>query len=387
MKRILHIIPTLASGGAERQLVNLIEQTSANEFSHLVCVFSNSDFFGATVRNAGYDVCELGLTGKHPWFSSAIKLRSIIHDYRPDIINTCLCDANIAGRLARLWNFKIPIITSLQSSDYEPETIHAANWSPLKVEGLRQIDKFTSRLSNQYFAACSNSVKKSFQKQLKITDSQLRVIYNGVNPATLECAHDEPLRLRQKLKIDQDGFVFITVGTVAAMKNQELLLRTFPQVLIKIPQAYLVIVGTGILEDRLKKLAQTLGIDRRVRFLGERGDIGACLEMADVFVFPTLLEGHPLALVEAMFKKLPCVASNIEVLREVLIDNENGLLFDSNDADKLAAAMIELHRDPALRDRLGKKALIDAERRFHIRIIASEWEDYYRFVIDQANRN
>ena len=383
MKKILHIIPTLSSGGAERQLVNLIEQTSANEFSHLVCVFNNSDFLGAAVSNAGYDVCELGVTGKHPWFSSMIKLRSIIRHYHPDIIKTWLYDANIAGRLSQLWNFKIPIITTLHSSDYEPETIRAANWSPLKVEGLRQIDRFTLRLTNSYFAACSNFVKKSFQKQLKITDSHFRVIYNGVNPATLECADEVPLRLREELKIDQDGFVFITVGRVDAMKNQELLLRAFPQVLIKIPQAYLVIVGTGILEDRLKKLAQTLEIDRRVRFLGRRGDIGACLEMADVFVFPTLLEGHPLALIEAMFKKLPCVASNIEVLREVLIDNDNCLLFDSNDADKLAAAMIKLYSDPALRDRLSKKAFIDAERRFHIRIIASEWENYYRFVIDQ----
>jgi glycosyltransferase involved in cell wall biosynthesis len=164
------------------------------------------------------------------------------------------------------------------------------------------------------------------------------------------------------------------------MKNHALLLRAFPKVLSAVPQAYLTIVGVGVLEQELKNLANSLGIAQRVRFLGRRKDVGACLEMADVFVFPTLIEGHGMALVEAMFKKLPSVASNIEVLREVLTDNENGLLFNPSEPDHLAAAMIKLYHQPELRERLGRQALEDAERRFHIRIIASEWEDYYREV-------
>ncbi len=70
-------------------------------------------------------------------------------------------------------------------------------------------------------------------------------------------------------------------------------------------------------------------------------------------------------------------------LREVLTDNENGLLFNSNEPDDLAAAMIKLYRQPELRERLGRQALQDAERRFHIRIIAAEWEDYYRNIISE----
>ncbi len=90
-----------------------------------------------------------------------------------------------------------------------------------------------------------------------------------------------------------------------------------------------------------------------------------------------------MALVQAMFKKLPSVASNIGVLREVLTGNENGLLFNPNESDALAAAMIRLHRQPELRQRLGRQAFEDAERRFHIRRIAAEWEDYYRDIISQ----
>ena len=139
MKRILHIIPSLAAGGAERQLVNLVSHTAA-EFSHFVCVFNNAGFFAPTIHASGHEVYELGVLGKRPWFSAASKLRSIIKNYKPDIIKTWLYDANIVGRLTQISNPKIPLITTLHSSDYEPETIRAANWSPFRVEGLRQID-------------------------------------------------------------------------------------------------------------------------------------------------------------------------------------------------------------------------------------------------------
>ncbi len=382
MKRILHFIPTLGGGGAERQLVNLVSNTDKNDFSHLVCTLKDSDFFAPAIYAAGHEVCELGVTGKHPWFSGTSKLLAVIRDYQPDIIDTWLYDANIIGRLAQFRNFRIPLITTLHSPEYEPDTIRAANWSPIKVEGLRQIDKLTARLTNPYFVACSQYVKKSFQKRLNIADSQIRVIYNATDPELLKCAEGDAQRLRHDLKIPPEGFVYLSVGRLDAAKNHALLLRVFPQVLARVPQAYLVIVGTGVLEQELKELADTLKISHRVQFLGRREDVGACLKMADAFVFSTLLEGHPLALVEAMFKELPCVASDIEVLREVLTDNKNGLLFNLNNPSGLATAMCKLFHEPELRRRLGRQALKDVERRFHIRRIASEWEDFYRQLIN-----
>jgi glycosyltransferase involved in cell wall biosynthesis len=380
MKRILHIIPSLNGGGAERQLANVIGNTSKNEFSHFVCAFSDSGFFAPVINAAGYEVCELGIDGKYPWFTGAAKIRSKINDYRPDIITTWLYDANIAGRLARLWGAKIPIVTTLHSTDYEPETIRAAKWSPLKIEGLRQIDRLTARLTDPYFAACSHNVRKSFQKRLNIDDSQIRVIYNAADPESLKSVEGEASRIRRNLEIPPDAFVYLTVGRLDAMKNQALLVRNFSKVLAVAPQAHLVIVGTGVMEKELKEMAKISGVGNRIHFLGSRKDIGACLEMADVFVFPTLLEGFGIALVEAMFKGLPCIASNISVLQEILTNNETGLLFDPENETELVTAMIDLFRDPQMRMRLGNQALKDANQRFHIQKAASEWESFYRFI-------
>jgi len=384
MKRILHIIPSLDSGGAERLITDIVNNTNKDEVSHFVCTLRNSEFFAPAIRAAGYEVRDFGITGKHPWFSATSKLLGIIRDYQPDIVKTWLYDANIIGRLAHLRNPKIPLITTLHFPDYEPDIIRAYKWSPIKVEGLRQIDRATARLTKPYFTACSHYVKKSFQKRLNLADSQIKVIYNGTDPEPLKCAEGDAARIRRDLGIPADGFVYTMVSRLVEIKNQALLLRVFPQVLARVPQAYLVIVGGGHLEQELKDLANSLGVSHRVHFLGRRKDIGACLEMADVFVFTTLAEGFGLALVEAMFKELPCIVSNIEVLRELVTDNETGLMFNPNEPDELAAAMCRLFDEPELRRRLGRQALEDAERRFHIRVIASQWEDFYHQVISQT---
>jgi glycosyltransferase involved in cell wall biosynthesis len=352
-----------------------------------VCAFSHSEFFAPVVRESGHQVHQLDVVGKHPWFAAVKKLRPIIANFKPDIIKTWLYDASIAGRLVQMFNPKIPLITTLHSSSYEPETIRAAQWSPYKVEVLRRIDLLTARFAKSRYVACSNFVKKSNQKNLNIPDSQIRVIYNGIDPAFLQCKEGEPQRVRKDFAIPNDGFVYVTVGRIDSMKNQVLLLRAFPQVLSVVPEAYLMIVGTGVLEQELKDLTNSLGIADRVRFLGRRPDVGACLEASDVFVFPTLLEGHPLALVEAMFKKLPAVASNIEVLREVLSDNENGLLFNPNAQNELSAAMCKLFHQPEVRQRIAERALKDAGDRFHISKIVSQWEFFYNQVIDETKRH
>lgn len=385
MKRILHIIPSLISGGAERQLTNIVCNTS-DEFTHLICVFSDSDFFAPEIRRAGHEVRELNLTGKHPWLSGVKRLLPVVRDYQPHLIKTWLYDANILGRLVQLRNRKIPLVTTLHSLDYEPETMRAGGWSPVRVEGLRRIDKWTARLTNTNFVAVSNYVKKSAQKRLSIADAQIEVIYNGVDPESLECAEGEAKLLRRELKIPIEAFVYVTVGRVDALKNHALLLRVFPQVLENVPHAYLVIVGTGILEQELKDLANSLGINHRVRFLGRRKDVGTCLEMGNAFVFPTFVEGFGIALVEAMFKKLPCVASDLEVLREVIVDKESGLLFNLDEPSELIWTMTELFRKPELSRQLGEQAQRVAEKRFHIRVTVLEWENYYRFIIDKTTR-
>ncbi|GIU81089.1 MAG: glycosyltransferase [Acidobacteria bacterium] len=294
-RKILHLIPTLSSGGAERQLVNVVSNTSNELFTHLVCTFTNSSFFAPEIEEKGHTVKELGITQKRPWFAAARKFLDVINDYKPDLINSWLFDADITTRLSKIYrNLNIPLVTSLQSTAYDQETILAGGWSPLKVKVLKQLDKLTMKLTRPYFAACSHTVKKSFQRHLGIDLSRTKVIYNSITPESLISSQSAFERIRKEFEVPLDGFLYLNVGRLDKRKNQTFLIRAFAEVLHNKANVFMIIVGAGDLEKDLKTQTKRLGIEDKVRFAGRRSDIPDFLQAANAFVFPSLTEGLPL---------------------------------------------------------------------------------------------
>lgn len=384
--RIFHIIPTLGRGGAERQLVNLVRNMERARYEHVVCYLQPPDAFAAEIVGAGHTVIGLNIRQKWPWLTAPVKLLPHLRRHKPDIIQTWLFEADVSARLTRLFGQRVPIINTLHLTSYEPETIRAANWPAWKMAGLRQIDKLSTQLARPYFTACSRTVLESAQKYLGVRADRIRVIYNSIDPETLRAAPDAPVRLRAELNIPADGFIYLNVGRLAMQKGQDYLLRAFRRVADEIPAAYLVIVGDGPAADELKRLCAELELDERVRFTGRRSDVGACLEMGDVFVFPSMFEGHPLAPIEAMIKGLPCIASRIGPTLEVIAEEQTGLLVAPGAVDELAAAMVRLYREPALRERLASAGQQMAHARFHTRTGMRAWEDLYQELTQPAAR-
>lgn len=385
--KILHLIPTLTSGGAERQLVNLVGSTSPERVDHVVCVISQADFFAPDIRKAGYKVIDLGIFAKRPFFETARRFRRVIREEKPDIIHSWLYDANVSARLATLPNGKIPIVTTLALPDYEPEAIRIGNWNPHKVRGLKAIDKLTALMTKPYFVPCSEFVKKSYRRRYGIDENKTRVIYNSVDPKGLETSEDDVKNLRRELVLPEDAFIFSNVGRLDPQKNHKVLFEAFRQVLPEIPNAFLLLAGVGDLENELKKRCKDLGIDEKVLFLGSRHDIGALLELTDVFVFPSSFEGLGVALVEAMFKSLPCIASRIEVFEEFIDHGESGLLIDPASPGELKDAMIELYKNASLRKSLGEKAFHAAKTRLLTDTTAGQWEEFYREVASESGKS
>jgi len=382
--KIFHVITSLGRGGAERQLVNLVSNTDRAKYEHVICHLRPPNAFAAEIEQIGCTVINLNLSHKWPWLAAPAKLAPLLRTYAPDIIQTWLYDADVSARLSRLLAGRIPIINTLHLTTYEPETIRAANWSEWKIAGLRWVDKLTAELTKPLFIACSDTVRQSAKRHLGIPESRIRVIFNSIDQTTLRCEPDAPRRLRQELGIAPAGCVFLNIGRLDPQKGQADLLRAFQSVVASIPNAYLVLVGDGPSALALRSLASELDIDRRVRFLGRRNDVGACLEMGDVFVFPSLFEGLPLAPIEAMMKGLPCIASRIGPVVEIIDDQQTGVLVTPGCVDELAAAMIGLARDPVCRRALGERAREVAVRRFDSRPSALTWERLYHEVAPQG---
>ena len=384
MITILHVITSLTRAGAESQLVNIVRNTSSDELSHIVCYLHPPDDLAAELRCSGIETICLNLPHKRPWLFAPWKLIPLLRARRPDFIQTRLLDADLSARLSTLLGPSIPIINTLHMPTYDAETIRAAGWPIYKMAVLKRLDRWTARATRPLFIAISESVKRSAVRNLGLPPATVRVIYNSIDQARLQCLPEEPHQIREDAGIPAGAFVYLTVGRLSPEKGQTTLLRAFNEVAAALPDAYLVFVGEGPQATAHETLAKELGIHDRVRLLGNRPDVGACLEMADAFVFPSLFEGWGSAPIEAMFKRLPCIASRIEPTLELFVDGETGLLVTPGSEAELASAMMNIYRDPDLRRRLVASACAAAVERFDSRQGLRVWSQFYRELAEMG---
>jgi glycosyltransferase involved in cell wall biosynthesis len=378
MIRILHVIPSLTRAGAESQLVNLVRNTHGAEVAHTVCYLHAPDDLEVELRKTGIETICLNLPRKWPWLFAPWKLIPLLRKRRPDFIQTRLLDADLSARFSTLLGPSIPIINTLHMPTYDAETIRAGGWPVYKMAVLKRLDRWTARATRPLFITISEGVKRSAVRNLGLEPANVRVFYNSIDQTTLQCDPEEPRRIRSDSGIAPEAFVYLTVGRLSAEKGQAVLLRAFKEVAATFPDALLVFAGDGPQAAALEMLATELSIRDRVRFLGSRADVGACLEMADAFVFPSLSEGWAGAPIEAMFKGLPCIGTRIEPILELFEEGRTGLLVAPASESELASAMIDLYRDPDLRRSLGESARASALERFDSRQGMKVWSQFYR---------
>jgi len=378
MITILHVVTSLTRAGAENQLLNIVRNTTSDELLHIVCYLHPPDDLAADFRSSGIETICLNLPRRRPWLLAPWRLIPLLRARRPDFIQTRLLDADLSVRLSTLLGPSIPTITTLHMPTYDAETIRAGGWPVHKMAVLKRLDRWTARATRPLFIAISESVKRSAVRNLGLSPAAVRVIYNSIDQKRLRCRPEEPRQIREDAGIPAGAFVYLTVGRLSPQKGQPVLLRAFKEVAAALPDAYLVFVGEGPQATAHETLATELGIRDRVRFLGNRDDVGACLEMADAFVFPSLFEGWGAAPIEAMFKGLPCIVTRIEPLLELFVDDETGLLVTSGSDAELTSAMTKLYRDPELRRRLGASARVAAVERFDSQQGMRVWSQFYR---------
>jgi glycosyltransferase involved in cell wall biosynthesis len=179
-----------------------------------------------------------------------------------------------------------------------------------------------------------------------------------------------------------DGtFRIACVGRLIFNKGPQFLIEAAPQILRAHPKAEFVLVGDGPLRASLEERARRLNIGHRVNFLGTRSDVAAILQGCDVLVRPSLLEGMPLAVLEAMACGLPVVATPVSGTAELVRGGENGLLVRPAQPDDLAAAVLRLAEDESLREAQGRRGRWLAEHRYSWDAVAAQTLAVYRELL------
>ena len=237
--------------------------------------------------------------------------------------------------------------------------------------------------ASSHVIAVSHATELHLRQALRLAADAVGVIHNGVpfQPARRDL-------LRRELAVADDAVLIVAVGSLYAVKGHIVLLRALAELeTVAGATPYRVaIVGRGEEESALRTFALEHGLADRVTLLGYRSDIPAVLAAADIFAMPSLSEGLPLALLEAMFAGKAVVASDVGGIPEVVTPGNDGVLVPAGDERELALALRRLIDDPVYRGELGRRAQLRASAHFSIQGMADAYEHLYSDAVNRDGR-
>jgi len=340
--KVLHVIDSLAPGGAERSLTELIPQLVGAGIRVDVVVLHDRGGLTDEVRKAGASVFALEGGGRTAWVGQMAKL---LRSRRPDLVHTTLFDADLIGRIAARW-CGIPVVSSLVSTPYGPEHLGERGLRRSRVRAAQLADIATSRVVRR-FRAVSSAVRDSSIERLRLPPALVDVIPEGRDAARLgEPSAGRRAATRARLGVSREPLV-LAVARQDPPKGLDVLIRSAPAIREGFSGVQILFAGQeGRSSGELRALVTCLGLSDCVRFLGHRDDVADLLCAADVFVLPSRREGIPGAVQEAMAMGTPIVATDLGGVREAVGDPPLATLFPPDDARSLAAAVLNVLAEP-----------------------------------------
>lgn len=332
-RRVLWLTKGLGRGGAEQLLVSAARRLDGDHRFALevAYVLPHKDAFVADLQTAGVTVHCLGGPGGRGWVRALARL---LHaDGGFDVVHT---HSPVAATAARVLAPSRSRLIHTEHNMWERYRL------PTRVANAVTIGR------NERVLAVSDGVADSIRppRWLRGT-TQVDTLIHGIDPDAVIEGPEARAAARAKLGLADDDVVVGTVGNLTPKKDHRTLLRALARLDGDLGRTRGVIVGDGPLADELAHEVARLGLSERVQLLGSRDDVPALLPAFDVFVMSSLHEGLSIALVEALAAGLPCVATCVGGIPEVVTDGEAGLLVPPGSPDAFATA---------LRDVLGNRA-------------------------------
>jgi len=343
--RVVHLIKATEIAGAERHLLTLLPglvERGVDVRLILLHPPDNPVDHFVQALEAGGAAVERQIIRRHldpPLFGA---LRRRLRALQPDILHTHLIHADLhgipAGRAAGVRR----IISSRHADD---------PFRRLLI--MRALSAVLWRMASDGIAI-SDAVRRFCEEIEFAPPGKVTTIHYGIPaPARPIDRKAAAAALRAELGIDSNAPLIGFVGRLIWQKGMIYGLQAFARVLLKRPDARLIVVGDGERRAELENRARRYGIAGKVFFLGWRTDVPRLMAGFDIFLLPTLQEGFGLVLLEAMAARTPIVASAVSAVPEIVAHGETGLLVPPRDPAALSEALLTLIADPPLRQHMG----------------------------------
>lgn len=340
--RVLLAIDEASLGGGQTHVLLLAKYLDRANFGVEIAT-KETGWLVDEVRKLGAIVHPIDIANNLSW-KSYQSVRQLFADRKFDVVHTHGGTAGFWMRLGAIGLKSKPILVHTYHGLHYLNFSQALNRSiSQRLKGIifKQIDRVLLTYTDRIICVCRSDYDKAIDVGVAHPD-RTSIVYNGIeidkfsHPLGNENErHQHRNSARQLFGIDPTEFIFGNVGRLHEQKGHEYLLRAFA----KLDNcSRLAIVGDGELRDELILLADELKISDRVLFLGARNDVSEFLAAIDTFVLPSLWEGQPIALLEALASGKLCIASNVNGIPEI-INGVNGYLVPPQDINALATAM------------------------------------------------
>ncbi len=345
--RVLYIIDNLSLvGGAELCLLRLTQHLHRDQFECRVLTFHVGDRKLSDQFDCPVDYWPVDSIFSPSAFRMIRKLRRLIREQKIDIVHTFFNTSDLwAGPIAKLCGARI-LISARRDMGILRKFRHDLAY----------------RLMRGFFdqvQTVSEGVRQWTIQRDGVRSDRVITIHNGIQ-TNVDISADEVERLRRLAGLETQPFVATAVANFRHVKGIDTLVRAVALVCHKAPNLRILVAGSfganaegRAYADGVRRLVDTLGVGRWIKFLGQVDDIPALLQLTDLFVLPSRSEGLSNALLEAMRAGLPCVATAVGGNPEVVLDRKTGYLIPPDDPEALAERILGLIADPALRARMG----------------------------------
>jgi glycosyltransferase involved in cell wall biosynthesis len=369
---VLQLVEGFSFGGAEGKLLELVERLDKSKYNVTVCSLGLGGILQEKFEKIGVKVFVISRKSK---FDCAFifKLVKLMREEKIDILQTTLFFADFIGPIAaKLAGVRVTLAW---------ETISAPEWLvKRRLIAYKIAMKFADKIISVSEATKTWSIKKrgiSPEKLVTIPYGVDLQKYN-LNPASEK---------RKELGVSSGTILFGTVARLHKQKGHVYLIKAVKDVVKEIPNVKFVFIGDGELREELEEQVNKLKIADNFLFLGFRYDVNELLKTLDVFILPSLYEGLPNVILEAMACGRPVIATSVDGSPEAIENNVTGILVPPRDPVFLKQAISQLAKNKKLRESMGKEGRYRVEKYFSLRGQLEKFENMYdKFFLKKVVR-
>jgi glycosyltransferase involved in cell wall biosynthesis len=351
MKNVFQLHSSSGLYGAESVIFNICKAIPSYGYNPIIgTIETDENNLSEFAKVAAKKDLEISIFTTKNKFSPGVilKLLRLVKEKQIKLIHTHYSKATIQGFFASKIA-RIPLI----------ETNHLFPPMPLsdrKLQRHAKIGAFFLRYADKTIAV-SHKIKQSLI-DCKVPENKINVIENGIDiGACLAMKSNARLSARKELGIRQDQFVIGGVGRLTEQKGFEYLIKAGVQVCSKHPNIRFIIAGDGPLKEQFNKSIGQLKLEDSFYLLGFRKDILRIISAMDIFVMPSIDEGLPMAMLEAMAIGVPVIVTAVGEIPRVIKSDENGILIKPKDSKELAEKIIFLIENETKREKMTDTAL------------------------------